>query len=356
MGKIVGKKRKLNTKIKAGIIVGIGLIILLMGVMVYREIAIQRTITQEQTRYQYTCQPSLNYDVHIIDNEIYGSNILKEGMDYSKNLLDYIEAKFMIEFQGSEPAQVELNYHIALTLRGYKAAVEGNSINWIKNYELKENTKVKFSEQYILEKAAVSFDLEKYNSFASKANEILGMQLSSDIIVTLEGDLAINTQYGDLDTPISMQLTIPLEQNEFNISKGESPVISDSLKEYHEVPIPMNRDKVILFLAVICFCSILLILILLSTEAPGFYDIRTANAKKLLKNYSSRIVALHNKTDQVFHQTYEMNTMMDLVKVADEIQKPIYYIYDDFFMLNKYSFYVADGDNQYLYQLTEEAG
>lgn len=349
MGKRISTKKKLNTKVKAGILSVLGLIILFMGVLIYREVTSKKTSTEEHILYQYTCQPAIQYDVHMIENKIYDSNILVEGLSYSKNLLDYIETRFAIEFQGSEDTETELDYHITLIQRGYKATTDGIAINWTKNHVLKEDTKVHHTEATFSESPSVHFKLDDYQNFAVEANQILGFQLSSDVIVMLEGILSIHTQYGELTTPISMQHNIPLMEDAITITKGEAPAITDSIKEYKEVAIPINQNKIVLFGAVICISIIAMIYLLLSTEAPSIYDIRTAKAKQLLKNYSSRIVAIHNKPNQEFHQTYEMSTMMDLVKVSDEIQKPIYYMYDDFFTLGNYTFHVSDGDDQYIF-------
>lgn len=349
------KKIKLNTKVKVGSLSVLSLAVLLLGGLIYIELTSKKVMTQDYTLYQYTCQPAVNYSVHIIDNIIYDSNVLEEGMDYSKNLLDYIEAKFTIEFQGSEAGQTELDYHITARVRGYKEADEGKAVNWTKKYELKEATKVETSEQYLLEEASVPFDLAEYDDFAIKANEILGMSLSSEVVVSLEGNLIINTPYGTKTSPINLNLTIPLAQNNITIVKDEIPVISDNIIETKEIVIPVDYNKVTLYSIGIGACAAIILILLLITKAPSVYDLRNSNARKLLKNYSSRIVSINSKTEENFSQTYVLSTMADLIKVADEIEKPIYYIYDEFFLLGNYSFHVTDGEHQYIYRLAGEA-
>ncbi|HEX3077359.1 MAG TPA: DUF5305 family protein, partial [Lachnospiraceae bacterium] len=273
MGNRIRAKKKLNTKVKAGIISVLSLIILFMGVLIYLEVTSKKTSSVENILYQYTCQPAIQYDVHIIENKIYDSDVLEEGLDYSKNLLDHIDTNFTIDFQGSENAETELNYRIILQHRGYKATQEGIAVIWTKNYQLKEATKILHNEATFTDTSTASFKLKEYQSFAEEANKILGFQLYSDIIVMLEGELSIHSQYGELTTPISMELNLPLGENAITITKKETPVITDNIKEYVEVAIPMNLNRIILFAAVICMSIIALLFLLLATEAPSIYDI-----------------------------------------------------------------------------------
>jgi len=350
MGTKIHRKIKLDTRVKIGIMVVLVCTISFLGIKIYQEITANKVIREEQVLYQYTCQPKVEYNVHIHENTVYEGTVQGEGIDYSKLLLDYIEVKFGTEFQGSKEAEVELVYRTTAKVIGYKNDAESKVVNWSKTYPLTEETNVLNQDGYFNEEFNINLRLEDYEAFAIEASTVTGMELSSEVLVSMEGNLFIKSENGELSTPISATITIPLLQDVFSINKESTPSISDSITIFNDIPIVTNRNNIILF-SILIFASITgIIVIVLVTEAPNSYDILKAKAKKLIKNYGSRMIALLNKTEHDYLQTYELNSMEDLIKVADEIQRPIYYLRDEIDIIQDYMLHVVDGDNLYTYR------
>lgn len=352
MTALIRKKFKIDTRVKMGIVLLLSSSIVFLSFGIYREANVHKVKNEEKTVYQYTCQPKAEYLVHIHENSVYEGTVQEENLNYSKKLLDYIEVKFGTEFQGSEGAETEFVYHITAQVQGFENLKgEAPVVNWRKNFELAKETKNITSDTNFTEEKTVRFNLDEYDAFALEAREVTGMELSSQVVVLLEGNLNISTKYGNLSTPIQASITVPLQDEVFSITKEEITPINDNIISNYEVPLKGNPALIVLFSVLLGACIIGILFILLATEAPNAYDLLKAKTKKLIKNYGSRMIVIQNKTEQNYLQTYELGSIEDLIKVSDEIQKPIYYMKDDIDIIGNYLLEVADGDSLYVYHI-----
>jgi hypothetical protein len=352
MTALIRKKFKIDTRVKMGIIVLLSCSTVFLSFGIYREVNVHKVKNEEKTAYQYTCQPKAEYLVHIHENSVYEGTVQEENLNYSKKLLDYIEVKFGTEFQGSEEAETEFIYHITAQVQGFENLKgEAPVVNWRKNFELAKETKKITSETNFTEEKTVRFNLDEYDAFALEAREVTGMELSSQVVVLLEGNLNISTKYGNLSTPIQASITVPLQDEVFSITKEEIAPINDNIINNYEVPLKGSATLIFLFSVLLGASIIGILFILLATEAPNAYDLLKTKTKKLIKNYGSRMIVIQNKTEQNYLQTYELGSIEDLIKVSDEIQKPIYYMKDDIDIIGDYLLEVADGDSLYVYHI-----
>ncbi len=352
MKAIIRKKLKLDSKIKAGIITILSFSAIFLSISIYKGANAHKVKSEEKVVYEYSCQPKADYLVHIHENTVYEGTVQEENLNYSKKLLDSIEINFSTEFQGSREAETEFVYRVTAKVQGYEnLKEEAPVVNWSKNYDLLEEKKKITTEHHFLEEVTVQFGLEEYDAFALEAREVTGMELSNQVVVSLEGNLTIHMEEGDLITPVAVSVTIPLQEEVFNISKDNLEPISDAIIEHVYIPVPPNR--LLLFgLAILMFLCVIGIMILcIATEPPNAYDVMKANAKRMIKNYGSRMIAIQSKTDHNYHQTYELNSIEDLIKVSDEVQKPIYYIKDEMDIIGDYLLQVVDGDSLYVFHI-----
>lgn len=352
MKAIIRKKLKLDSKIKAGVITILSCSAIFLGISIYKEANAHMVKSEEKVVYEYTCQPKADYLVHIDKNTVYEGTVQEENLNYSKKLLDYIEIKFTTEFQGSKEAETEFVYGITAIVQGYENLKEEDPvINWSKNYDLVKEKKKITMENRFLEEETVRVGLEEYDEFALEAREVTGMELSNQVVVRLEGNLKIHMEEGDLITPVAIAVTIPLQEEVFSINKDNLEPISDSIKEYIYIPVLPNRLLIFGLVMLLFLCIIGIMILCIATEAPNAYDVMKANARRMIKNYGSRMIAIQSKTEHNYLQTYELYSIEDLIKVSDEVQKPIYYVKDEMDIIGDYLLQIVDGDSLYVFRI-----
>ncbi len=350
MGIKILKKKKLDLNVKRGFIAILGTLIIFLGICIICVVTKKETVTKKEILYEYMCQSQANYVVHIIDNIVYEGNTMKEGIEYVRSLLDYLTVDFNLGFQGSEAAEVALSYQILGYVRGVKTMSGKSEEKWGKSYLLQREKNIAYTDMQWNEAIGVKLTLDEYEEFAMKANEITGMSISTDLVIYLDGNLTINTEYGELTTPVYSSVTIPINQSIFSITKDEDEQISDSIIDTRKVAVPIEYDKVITFSLLILLCITSIIVICITTESPTTMDKIQSKAYRLIKNNASRIIALNSRENYIYRQTFELTSMEDLIKISDERNKPIFYIKEDF-ELYEYLFEVLDGEDRYIYHL-----
>ena len=73
-------------------------------------------------------------------------------------------------------------------------------------------------------------------------------------------------------------------------------------------------------------------------------------SKGVIKNYGSRIVAL-NMPKFDYRQIYKVDSIKDLIKISDEIEKPIIYESDTEDVIKNHELYLIDEDKLYIWEI-----
>lgn len=316
-----------------------------------RILTTEQIVTEETILYEYSFQPSVNYTVYLKDNELYEARFQEEGSQYIKNILDFIDIQFDIAYQANQEAKVTVEYEILASVIGYSSTKEGRTDYWQKDFPLKQNKITYDDVKEWNETQNLNLHLKKYDDFSELANDITGVNLSTDLVISMKGSIDTYSDYGNLNAPINIQLTIPLQTVIFSITKGGTDLVKDQITETETIVLPLNIRNVVIISVGIGVLIILLVLSFIFIEEPLVEELLRKEVKQIIKNYGSRMVSLVTRTDKLFNNRYELHRIKDLLILADELQKPIYYIADDIDFVKDYSFYVEDRDDIYSYSL-----
>ncbi len=155
-----------------------------------------------------------------------------------------------------------------------------------------------------------------------------------------------------MESKLAPMLLIPLGGNTFTISKAEIEqkpgVIEQTIKEQ----LPVDRNRVIIFSTVSGLFLLALVFLVFFTSAAAAADPLDRHLKKIFKNHGSRLVALNGEISADYKKFGKVVSMNDLVRIADELGKPIMYEKgSDKKQMTQ--FYVFDTDWLYIFDLKE---
>ncbi|GAB1475406.1 hypothetical protein MASR2M70_02380 [Bacillota bacterium] len=342
-------KLTLHKKTKKYILLAIIVLLVFTGIQEYRIFSSEEVIRKENIVFNYKCQPSLEYKVFVKESEIYPKTILEEGdyTYYSKLLLDKIEAEFNVEYNSSKPTPMNIEYQVFATVNGYQGQAPGKVIYWSKSFPLTNNRVIETEGDSWSGKEAVPFTLKDYDAFAVKAKEISGMKVSNELIVELKGSISAKASKEDVVIPISASMTIPLLEDVFKIEKIAGEPIDVSVTETEEAIIPPDPSLIILLGFLMAVLIGLMPILWFKIREPGELDMLRKKNNVLLKNYGSRMVAMEEIPDLNCSRYYQVHSIKDMIKIADEIQKPIIYVPDDMTLLRGNELYIIDQSNLY---------
>ncbi|MDD2190178.1 MAG: DUF5305 family protein [Eubacteriales bacterium] len=340
-------KLVVHKKSKKALLLILSLLIILSCIQLSLVLLQPKTTTAETTVYESNCELQSAYKVIIFPNEVYADTTQKEGGVYSKKLLSYIQAEFGVEYAGSMEVPLDIEYQIISTVNGYQGNDREKKIYWSKVFPLTAQNKVKEKSGIWSKNEKVNFPLAQYDAFAIRAKEITGMDVSNEVIVSMKGKVIAHTEKEDLETPFDVSIKVPLMEDVFEISKPGLNPIKNSITVTEEIPAPLDIVRVITYSILLAFSIIGIAGLLLYTREPDEQELLKKKINSILKNHGSRIIALQSIPKANYKQHYKVHSIKDLIKIADEIQKPIYYEIDKDTVVKNYEFYVIENETIY---------
>ena len=298
--------------------------------------------TEAVVLYNYSFEPNLSYQVHLVENELYEHTVQEEGAIYIKNILDHIKVDFSTIYKASDVVPLDMEYTVKASVIGFSSNNNVRTDYWKKDYLLSDKQVIHRESDHLQIEESLKIYLDTYEEFAKEANKITGVSLSTELVISMIGNIHATTPYGNMITPFDIIMRIPLQENLIEIIKGNITASTDQITESTVHTMPLN----VKLIAFICIIIVLLIMGLLFTifkiYEPLQQDIIRSEMKKLLKSYGSRMVALQSTPNKTFNHIYKVNGIKDLLVLSDEIQKPIYYVVDMFQVVKDYAFHVED--------------
>lgn len=350
-------KFKIHKKSKKFIFLILILLLLFSCLQLFISTAMPKTMNKETIVYEAACEPKLAYQVVINPNEVFPGTAQHEGEFYSKKILNHIQADFEVCYAGSKPTPLEIEYQILATVNGYQGKDSDKLIIWSKSFPLTNKKIMKEENSGAWSKnEQVNIQLGGYDAFAVRAKEITGMDVNNEVIVSMKGKIIAHANKKDLETPFDVNIRIPLMEDVFQITKSSLEPANNSITISKTVPEPINMLKTVSYISLLALCLVGIIIMIFFTREPNNDELLLKKANSTLKNYGSRIVALQKIPKMNYKQYYKVHSIKDLIKIADELQKPIFYEVDKDTLVKDYEFHVIENDIIYsLFLDTEEA-
>ena len=350
-------KVKLHKQMRIGIIIGLAIIAGLLSVSGFKEYRAENKITKEKTVCTYIQKPSVTYEVYTRPNILYDTEKLPEGQNYLSEFISHVVANFSIKFSGDLETNVEGTYETIGIIQGYMLEEKEKQIIWRKEIPIskKETLREKTNEKVFNKQ--VKIDMQKYSAFAKNVVEASKVSIPVELLITVRGRLkAVVPDQGEISQPIETSIVIPLGTPYFNVTKQGIEESKGEIKTTEEISQPPNMKKVILDSVGSGVVLLLLLGTILFTTSFTRDDKKLKAIKKIMNNHGSRLVAIKEPIEQKFQEVYHVNSIEDLVKIADELEKPILYV--KHINLSKITvFQVIEGNQTYIYNLegaTEE--
>jgi hypothetical protein len=347
------RKLKIKKKYKYGLI---SLCIIAAAVLLFfmmKELIHPGETRMDQSVYHYRIEPITNYEVTLKPNHLYETNTLGEGKFYFTELVDTINANFSYEYNGDTECDIAGEYKILGVMEGYIINSDKDSVTiWKRPYILETNTSLNSKDGKLSISNDISIKLEDYNTMAEEIVELTKTPAQFRLILTMEVALTAKTEYGIIEEQSSPSLTIPVYTNLFEISKAGIEGKEEDIKETVVTQLPVNKTEIILFgvLAGASTISLLFIIFFVHGEKE---DPLEKKVRKIFKDHGNRLVALVGGLNRdAVKCIFAVKDMHDLVKIADELEKPILYEQKEDLKEIK-TYYLIHDDTMYVYDIKE---
>jgi len=322
--------------------------LLVSGFFMLKTIFDKKTIEKEITNYEYQISKNINYKVYMKDNVIYDEEYLEEGLYYPRKLIDYIRIDYDLEYTGTQKVPISIDYQCFAKIESYIGQQDTRETYWIKAFPLQDKQSISAIDNILKINEKFDVELDDYINFVNEVTQVLGAILDYDIFFSMEGIIIAQTPYGKVEQPFSFDIASSFSNN-LKFSKNSLDTIIDSITEKLYEQAAPDISVIVLYsgLAIVCLIAILYLLIF--AQDYDLNDLVINTIRKIHKEYGSRIVFLNSNSDKSYSRLYDVYSIKDLVKVADELQKPILYERDDKELVKDFKFFVQNGDELYEY-------
>jgi hypothetical protein len=351
--KVKIKRLKIDKILRIILIVAVVLIFCVLSFLLYKEANVPKIEEKVVKLYSYMHKSSTDYKVYLKPNSLYSSTSLGEGQYYITNYVDEIQSTFNYEFKGERPAYIEGYYDISAVVEGYTMADKKKVSIWKKKFTLVPKTEFAVNDDIFSLTEDVNIKLSEYHDFAEAIVEESKVQTPLQLNVYMDVNLRADTDKGLVEVKMTPEITIPLADKYFMIAESDEKEMPGSIEGTQKVQLPPDKQKVRIY---ICALSALVIIILglaLFTEAirKDLFDIKL---NKIFKQHGARLVALSSDLPMASLDNCSIvRNIEDLVRVADELGRPIMYEHSEDYR-DMVRFYVLDDKRTYIYVLRDD--
>lgn len=347
--KIKLRRNIINRKIRLGILVVVGLLIILSA---YSAVgAYQQPTTKEETlttpACSYTHSGTYNFLVYLKNNSLFGENItLSPGQaTIFKKLVDHINASFTYQFQANQTATVQGTYTL-------EAQIQTDI--WSKTYTITPSTSFNSSTGFTID---FPLNTSIYEDIVNKINEETGVIAQTPILILKCTVLTTaETPFGEIREAFAPSIQIPLSGNVLGFGEGLSTKQPGTIEKTETIITKLDTSQQ-QNTWIIATTSFSVTFILFAVFTASCVEIRTQADKmlrKIQKKYKDWIVEADKLPLTSESKTISMKSFDDLLKISEEIGKPVVYQKTVSNPDLVHSFYVFDEGIFYQYTIPSE--
>ncbi|MDF2675003.1 MAG: hypothetical protein K0R09_3272 [Clostridiales bacterium] len=304
--------------------------------------------------YSYSNKSYVNYEVILLPNNIYTQKSIEEGSIYITKLIDYINTSFKYEFSGEKIAQINGKYNVIAVLEGF---LPGDSIDkaiWRKEYTLQPDIEFKEEDKRVYIEGKTPINIKSYFAFIEAASQTAEINFLTKLSIKWNVSMEAKTDKGIIKEKLSPTMEIPLGSKYFQVGGILSEEKPGNIEETMNIISPFYNKKLVFYSVASGISFIALLFILLFTAKKAMLTTLDKIRKQIFKEHGSRLAGICSDVTSLSKVLIEVLSIDDLVKIADDIGRPILYKNN----INEgeiNNFYIIDEEKIYMLNIGEKS-
>ncbi len=286
----------------------------------------------KESIYQYIVEKQDNYEVLLKPNTFYDSQTLPSGLCYASNAIEAFTIDFQYHMEAEQKADVQYHYSVVGNLIGKVIEVDEEKEVWNKSFLFLENNA---QEKESIEEFSVQCPINiKYEDYLNLVNAYekeykIKIEPVLKIRFVISYDISFNTIEDEIE------LEIPITDTITEVKTNNEKIASKEIT---------NETENTKIESIVCY---ILGSVLIIGASIAFITRIYKNAKiddqpinRILKNYGDLIVTVTNKPDISNLKIMKLNTLEDLIDVAEQNQTHIIHYENNFYvMIHEYAYW-----------------
>ncbi len=343
---------KLNKNSRILLIVVISIIILTLVYSFISELTVVKLKEDKTVPFSFNSRATVDYTVFLRPNPLYNNTGLNKDEYIITEFIDYISTNYTFQYTSDKQADISGDYEIKAIIQGYTGQDTEVQEIWVKEFILVPNTKFMKNHSRSYEfNNDVKLELTEYNEFVAEVQELMKFSVNTRLLVVMNINITAETEYGSITENLAPNIVIPLGTNFFKVTGTLIDEKPGMIEKTIQVTVPVNYNIVYILIVVSVFLLFTLVYLIVFTK-PIEPNYQEKMLNRVFNKHGDRLVAIKSNIEENFQKKYEVNTIEDLVRVSDEVEKPIIYQFSvEKQMIN--SFYVIHDEEMYIWRIKE---
>lgn len=314
-------KLKHSTRV---ILIFVALIVFAFSSAFFYKSLFDKTTKVEEDIYTYQNEYKVNYNVNIKDNPFITDESLPSGKTYISDLINSFDIQLNYDYTGSKSASIDYTYRIdAIIGASYQYDGKEYSIwNKVDNLKMVETTK---ADNSISIQEDINIDFKKYNDEVKNFKQTLGMSVNASLYVRLVVDTRTFINNEEVTNQYVSNFAISLGDKIAIVNGKDDDIQIGSTKYSNTIEnVHINISKLIISLIGIVISVYTIYFIHFKTKK--YNTIKNEfklELNRILKSCQDRIVIVKNKFDIDEENVIDVNDFGELIKLSEELYKPI---------------------------------
>lgn len=285
-----------------------------------------RTKTKVYVNYQD--KSTVNYQVYLLDNDVYSEEFLEMKRSYVSDLVDYIDISFDYDVLYDTYMNGFYSYNVGVSLVAYEDDI--NDSLWEKNYSLIDDKVIVIdSNDFFNVKASdsVKIDYQVYREALSSFSSEYNISLSGYLLVefSLSNNLDFNGFKDNVISTDVLSVFIPLTYDTFKINVYDNVSDFGSYSEFSRL-----RDVNYVFLIISALnlsigLAILVVVVRDMSRESKREDRYRRELDRILKKYGDNIINVRKMINKKKYNLIYVDSFSELLDVYDKVRAPISY-------------------------------
>ena len=304
-------------------------------------------VSSRRPVFDFKQRASIDYKVNLLPSPLYDQPSLGAGVAYFTGLTKNVEIHFRYTIETNPPVDIECSSSVVGTLRIYDTPSKDAVVLWSRQYDLLPQVKASSMGRKVQLDRPLVIDLKQYSQIVDKIYELTEVK-PARADITLEWNVQAKTPEGiPVSEPLMSSLVVPVAAKYFTIGGNPSAEGNGTFTVADEkLNTAALTERKIWGIALGVSLAVLLGTLLVPV---GEAQKQAKALRNLLGKFGSRIA--RSRTAEMYgRDVVDLASAEDLLRVADELGKPVIYVPADF-SGRPHVFYVLDGDTRYQYSV-----